>query len=56
MNRAEEYAQLMNRIASLRKHAQTKGDSVLADKARKMQLNVDRLMRNDESNMTQESV
>lgn len=54
MNRAERYAQAKNRIYSLSMYAREKGDSVQADKLRKLSLDVVKLFRNDESNMEQE--
>lgn len=54
MLRHNEYTQLRERIQSVKKHAQEKGDAVLADKARKMEVNVNRLEKNDSTPIDRE--
>lgn len=54
MNRAERYAQLKNRIYAMSRHAAEKGDGVQADKLRKIGLDVVKIFRTDESNMSKE--
>lgn len=56
MTRGETYARLKKRIASVTVHAKEKGDGVLADKMRKIHLDVMRLQDNDKTDSEQELI
>lgn len=55
MIRHNEYTLLRQRIEAIKRHAQQKGDGILADKARKMLLNVSRLEKTDSTPMNKET-
>jgi hypothetical protein len=56
LTRAEVYARLKKRIASVTVHAKQEGDGVLADKMRKIHLDVMRLQDNDKTPKYQEII
>lgn len=56
MTREELYARMFNRIEAMKLHAQKKGDGVQADKMRKMELDLRKLFKHDETDIRKDMV